>query len=82
MLGFEDMDTAIIARVEELAEKKGWSMASVGLAWINEKIDSPIVGLGSVKRILEGLEAASKKLEPEEVAYLEELYVPRVILGH
>lgn len=82
MLGFSDMDTAIIARVEEIAEKKGWSMATVGLAWINEKIESPIVGLGSIKRAQEGLEAATKRLEPEEVAYLEELYVPRTIMGH
>lgn len=81
-LGFTDMDKAIIARVEEIAEKKGWSMAMVGLAWINTKVDAPIVGLGSVKRVEEALAAAEKRLEPEEVQYLEGLYVPRVIIGH
>lgn len=82
MLGFTDMDIAVIARVEEIAEKKGWTMATIGLAWINAKIESPIVGLGSIKRVQEALEAASKRLEPEEVAYLEELYVPRPVIGH
>lgn len=80
MLGFAEVDTKIIARVEELAEKKGWSMASVGLAWINAKVAAPIVGIGSVERLLEGLEAATKRLEVEEVAYLEELYVPRDVI--
>lgn len=27
-----------------------------GLAWVNAKVDSPVVGLGSVKRVKEGLE--------------------------
>lgn len=81
-MGFTEMDVAIIARVEEVAGKKGWSMASVALAWINGKITAPIVGMGSVKRIQEGLEAAALRLDEEEVNYLEELYVPRTIVGH
>lgn len=81
-LGFTEVDRAIIARVEEIAEKKGWSMATVGLAWINGKVDAPIVGLGSGDRIKEASEAAQKRLEPEEVAYLEGLYAPRGIIGH
>lgn len=81
-LGLTDIDQATIARVEELAEKKGWSMAAVGLAWINGKVDAPIVGLGSVERMEEAVGAAEKRLEPEEVAYLEELYAPRTVIGH
>lgn len=57
-------------------------MATVALAWINDKVDAPIVGLGSVERVKEGMEAAGKRLEADEVAYLEELYAPRPILGH
>lgn len=81
-LGFTDMDQAIIGRVQQIAGKKGWSMAMVGLAWINSKIDAPIVGLGSGERVKEALEAAEKRLEPEEMAYLEELYELRAVLGH
>lgn len=81
-MGSTEMDLAIIKRVEEIAEKKGWSMATVSLAWVNGKIDSPIVGLSSAARAVEAVEAADKRLEPEEVAYLEELYSPRMIIGH
>lgn len=81
-LGSTDIDKLIIGRVHEIAEKKGWSMATVGLAWINGKVEAPIVGMSSVKRVEEALEAAGKRLEPEEVKYLEELYIPRTIIGH
>lgn len=80
ILGFGEVDVKIIARVEELAEKKGWSMASVGLAWINGKVSAPVVGIASVERLVEGLEAATKRLEVEEVAYLEELYAARDVI--
>lgn len=81
-MGTTEMDLAIIKRVEEIAEKKGCSMATVGLAWINGKVDAPIVGLSNFKRTVEAMEAAKKTLEPEEIAYLEELYQPRSIIGH
>lgn len=43
-----DADTGIIARVQELAERKGWSMTQVALAWTGSKVTSPIVGTSSV----------------------------------
>ena len=43
-----DADKRIIDRVEELAKKKGWTMAEVALAWIRMKVTSPIVGVNSV----------------------------------
>lgn len=50
--GFEEpigeVDAKIINRVEEIAKKRGWSMAQVSLAWINTKVVSPIVGVNSV----------------------------------
>ena len=45
-----ECDKEIIRRVEELAKKKGWKMSEVGLAWIDGKVDSPIVGCSSVSR--------------------------------
>lgn len=81
-IGKTDIDKAIIERVHEIAKKKGWSMATVALAWINGKVSAPIVGMSSVKRVEEALEGSGQKLEPEEVKYLEELYQPRPISGH
>jgi aryl-alcohol dehydrogenase-like predicted oxidoreductase len=41
-------DRKVIGSVEELAERKGWSMAEVALAWVCAKATSPIVGFSSV----------------------------------
>lgn len=81
-LGHTDIDKEIIGRVQELAEKKGWSMTAVSLAWINKRVASPIVGFSSVGRIDEALTARGKELTADEEKYLEELYKPRAIVGH
>ncbi|OQO12012.1 hypothetical protein B0A48_02651 [Cryoendolithus antarcticus] len=77
-----EADVEIIKRVEELAKKKGWSMSTVSLAWINAKISSPIIGFSSVQRMEEAFEANKKTLTEEEMKYLEEPYKPRAIVGH
>ncbi|KAL9087661.1 MAG: hypothetical protein Q9165_006585 [Trypethelium subeluteriae] len=80
--GHTDIDQQIIARVEELAKKKGWKMSQVALAWINQKVTSPIIGFSSIERMDEALDARDKTLTAEESKYLEELYQPRAIQGH
>ncbi|TAQ87194.1 hypothetical protein B7494_g4508 [Chlorociboria aeruginascens] len=77
--GLDEVDIKIIKRVEELAEKKGWKMSHVALAWINKKISSPIIGFSSVERIDEALEIRGKTLTDEEVKYLEELYQAKAV---
>ena len=68
--------------MQELAEKKGWKMSHVALAWINKRITSPIIGFSSVERIDETLGARGKTLTEEEEKYLEELYKPLNVVGH
>ena len=68
--------------MQELAEKKGWSMSQVALAWTNKRVTSPIVGFSSVQRLDEVINARGKALDEEEEKYLEELYVPKAIQGH
>jgi aryl-alcohol dehydrogenase-like predicted oxidoreductase len=75
-------DAAIIDRVEEIAEKKGRKMSQVALAWINERVSSPITGFSSIARMDEGLAANTVKLTTEEEKYLEDLYYPKPIKGH
>ncbi|KAL2835743.1 NADP-dependent oxidoreductase domain-containing protein [Aspergillus pseudoustus] len=74
-------DIKIIDRVEELAKKKGCSMAQIAIAWSLAKGVNPIVGLASVKRVDEAAEAvdlAAKGLLGEaDIKYLEELYVAK-----
>lgn len=80
--GLSEADIKTIARVQELAEKKGWKMSQVALAWINKRITSPIIGFSSVERMDESLDVRGKTLTEEEEKYLEELYVPKTIAGH
>ncbi len=72
----------IIKRVQEIAEKRGWPMSHVALAWINKRITSPIIGFSSIERMQEAIEIRGKTLTEEETKYLEELYEPKTIVGH
>jgi aryl-alcohol dehydrogenase-like predicted oxidoreductase len=65
--------------VEEVARRKGCSMASVATAWVLKKGCSPIVGLTSVQRVDQILEALTVQLSEEECRYLEEEYRPRTV---
>lgn len=79
--GPSEEDAAIIRRVQELAEKKGWPMSHVALAWINRRISSPIIGFSSTKRMDEAVEANGKELSEEDEKYLVELYRPKPVMG-
>jgi aryl-alcohol dehydrogenase-like predicted oxidoreductase len=75
-------DQQIISRVEHVAEQKGWKMSQVALSWLRSKGTVPIVGLNSLPRLGEACDLRGKKLTAEEVKFLEELYVPKNIIGH
>ena len=78
-----EADISIIGRVEDLAAKKRWKMSHVALVWLQRKgIGSPICGFSNAKRMDEALEARGKNLTEEEERYLDELYVPKNVMGH
>ncbi|TFK52948.1 Aldo keto reductase [Heliocybe sulcata] len=74
----------IIARVEELAKKRGVSMAQVSLAWLLSKpgVTAPIVGTTSLKHLYDMAGAVDVHLTDEEIKYLEEPYQPQNVFGH
>ncbi|KAI1980651.1 hypothetical protein LOZ51_001865 [Ophidiomyces ophidiicola] len=78
----EDPDQKIIKRVEELADKKGWTMVDVALAWLNKRVASPVVGMTTKKMLDECIAVRGKILTEEEEKYLEEPYQPREVSGH
>ena len=80
--GTTESDQTIVKRVQELAEKHGWKMSHVALAWINKRVTSPIIGFSTVARLDEAIEARGKTLTQDEEKYLEELYQPKQIAGH
>ncbi|OSC96854.1 Aldo/keto reductase [Trametes coccinea BRFM310] len=75
---------AIVDRVEELAKKKGVSMAQIATAWTLHKpgVTAPIIGTTSLKNLEDILGALDVKLTEEEVKFLEEPYQPTKIIGH
>ena len=78
----EEQDMAIVGRVHELAERYGVKMQQIALAWHWAKgVASPIVGATKACYLDDAAEALSVKLTDEEVAWLEEPYVPHRIVG-
>jgi len=75
---------AILNRVEELAAKKGISMAQVAVAWSLHKdgVTAPIVGTTSLKNLEDIIAGVHVSLSPEEIKLLEEPYLPQSIIGH
>lgn len=77
-----DVDKAIVDRLEEVAKKRGVSMATVATAWcLRKEMVNPIIGLSSKERIDQAVEAVKFKLTDEEVSYLEEPYRPKSVRG-
>jgi len=72
------------ARVEELAEDEGVTMAQIALAWLLHKdwVDAPIVGTTSVEHLEQAVEALDISLSRSNMEYLEEPYEPVRVSGH
>ena len=79
-----DTDRQVVERVAELAEKHAVPRVHIALAWLLQKrpITAPIVGATKISHLEDAIGALSVKLTQEEVAYLEEPYVPHRIVGH
>ena len=76
-----EQDRAVILRVEELAEKHGVSMTEVSLAWLLTKVTSPVVGATKLHHVEGAVKAVALEFGDEELAYLEEPYVPHALVG-
>ena len=74
-------DGVIIEQVAEIAEKRNVSMTEVSLAWLMTKVTAPVVGATKLHHIEGAVKAAELKLTAEEIAYLEEPYVPHKLVG-
>lgn len=79
----EAEDRAIIERVAEIAEKRGILRSQVALAWLLHKpaVASPVVGITKDSHIMDAVGAIGISLSPQEILYLEEMYVPHRLTG-
>mgnify|MGYP004561315849 CR=1 FL=1 len=78
----EEQDMQIVVRVHTLAEKYGVKMQQIALAWHWAKgVASPIVGATKARYLDDAAGALNVKLTDEDIAYLEEPYIPHRIVG-
>jgi aryl-alcohol dehydrogenase-like predicted oxidoreductase len=87
--GFQDVlygaaDFDVVDRLNEVAGERGLAPAQVALAWLLHKpgVTAPIVGATRLEHLEDALAAAELTLTAEEIARLEEPYVPHPVIGH
>jgi len=79
----QDADKKVVDRVAEVAKARGIPRAQVALAWLLSKpvITAPIVGATKLHHLDDALASVNVKLSAEEIAALEEPYVPHEVVG-
>ena len=77
-----EIDMPVIERVAEVAARHEVPMADVALAWHWARgVAAPIVGCSRPSRVDDAVRALELTLTAEDVAYLEEPYVPHELVG-
>jgi aryl-alcohol dehydrogenase-like predicted oxidoreductase len=76
-------DRKVVDRVAEVAAARGVPRAQVALAWMlhNPVVTAPIVGASKPGHLEDAVAAVGLRLDAEEVARLEEPYVPHEVVG-
>ncbi|HEO8422650.1 aldo/keto reductase [Niallia sp. FSL W8-0635] len=79
----EEADRQVVERVKAIAEKRGVPRAQVALAWVLQKepVTAPIIGATKLHHLEDAVAALSLGLTQEEIASLEEPYIPHPVLG-
>ncbi|CAL8973945.1 1-deoxyxylulose-5-phosphate synthase YajO [Cellulomonas sp. T2.31MG-18] len=79
----EDADRAIVDAVGRIAAERGVSRAQVALAWVRqqEAVTAPIVGATKPHHLDDAVASLAVRLDPEELAQLEQPYLPQAPEG-
>ena len=78
----EEQDMLIVERVAELADRYGVKMQQIALAWHWAKgVASPLIGATKAKYFDDAVGAFGVKLTEDDIAYIEEPYLPHRIVG-
>ena len=77
-------DYDVVDRVMELAEHRDATPAQIALAWMLHKpgVTAPIIGASKMHHLEEAVAAVEVDLAAEDIAFLEEPYIPHPIAGH
>jgi aryl-alcohol dehydrogenase-like predicted oxidoreductase len=78
-----DLDVAVIDRAADVAAERGVSSAQVALSWLLHQpgVTAPIVGATRLEHLEDALAAEQLTLSEDEIARLEEPYVPHPVSG-
>jgi 1-deoxyxylulose-5-phosphate synthase len=79
----EEADRIVVDHVGEVAEARALPRAQIALAWLLNKsgVTAPIIGATKPHHLEDAVAALSIALSPEEMARLEDPYVPHPVLG-
>jgi len=79
-----DADRLVVERLAEVAEKHGVPRTQIALAWLMQKqpVTIPIIGATKISHLEAAVPSLEVRLSPEEIAYMEEPYVPHRIVAH
>ena len=78
-----EADRLVIERVAAVAKARGVPRAQVALAWVLQKpeVTAPIIGASRLQHLDDAGASLSLELTPDEIARLEEPYVPHPLAG-
>jgi len=78
-----ETDRQIVERVAQIAERHGVPRVHIALAWLLQKtpVTAPIIGATKTSHLEDAVGALSVALSEDEVASLEEPYVPHRVVG-
>ncbi len=78
-----EADAAVIERLREVAEARNVPRAQIALAWLMQRqpVTVPILGTSKVSQVDSAVPSVDIVLTEEEIARLEEPYVPHVVIG-
>ena len=79
-----EVDFAVVDAVTEVAKARGVPNAQIALAWLLQKpgVTAPIVGATKLSHLEDALAGEQLELSADEIARLEEPYVPHATSGH
>lgn len=79
----ESQDRLIVDRVAKIAHELDVSRSQVSLAWLLQKetVVAPIIGATKEEHLIDALPSIDLRLTTEQIAYLEEPYIPHKVVG-
>lgn len=79
-----ESDRRVVERLAEVSQQRSIPRAQIALAWLLHKkpVVAPVIGAIRVSHVETAVEATSIRLSPEEVASMEEPYLPHPVVGH